>query len=569
MAGKSFPVSIIITAKDAASSVLSGLTGDIRGVTAATEDATQVTERLSAAHGQLEEAQGRLAEITRTVTEAEAQAGEGKALNAEQSKAYMGALQGLEEAEQQVKEAEREVATAQKEHNAQMRQNKAAAAELEGAYKTLGRQAGIMGGLIVGAITASAIAAGKYGEELLRASERTGIAVEDISALRYAAEQAGGTLSDLEMGIAGLSRTAYAVATASREGTRAAIAYEQLGISVRGAGGHLKDTNALFMEVIERLSRVSNETERAAIAQAIFGRGARRLLPMMREGAAGIEEMTERARELGIVWDQEDAQAARNFMNALDDVKRSVGSLGRALIGGGQEAAGFFRTIAEGIGTISEFLEQHPLLAKGLALTGLAFGGAMLAAAGLVTGLITLSSTITALGVISGTTAGAAGLGGLGISAAGVGTAITGTLIPAIVAIAPYAAIAIAAVAAIALAWRDAVVVMETYAERSQRIAQEKEAREKYLTPEQRAEIEGVRPTVGERIRGVFTGGGETGQTLAQARAYQAQGYTIEEMRAMRQGMTVNVIFQGDVYREDDIEGKISRGVSNAMVGAR
>jgi len=551
MAGKSFLVSITIGAKDAASAVLSGISDDLRGVAAASDETTAASERLTAAHEQLQGAQERLADLTRTVTEAEEQAAEGRALNSDQAKAYVGALQGLEEAEAHVTDAEREVTAAQKQHNAAMKQNKVSADELRQAYATLGRQAGILGTAIVGGITASAVAAGKYGQELLEASEKTGIAVEEISALRYAGEQAGVTLSQLETGLGGLARTAVAVATGTRGAEAAAMAYQRLGINVLDAGGNVKDTEALFLEIADALGHVGSNTERAAIAQAIFGISGRELLPLLKDGSAGLEEMTQRARELGIVWEQEDAEAAQAFMQSLTDVKRALGSLGRALLGGDEEARRFFEGLAEGIGTISEFLQQHPTFAKALAGIGIVAGVSLIGVSSLVTGLLGLSATITAVQTIVGALSvggGAASFAGLSASGAGVAATITGSVIPAIVAIAPYAAIAAAAIAAIALAWRDAIVVMETYAERAGRIAQEEAAREKYLTPEQRAEIEGVKPTTRDIISGWFTGGGETGRSLAQARAYQEQGYTLEQQRQM--GQQINVYIGDEKLRE-------------------
>lgn len=727
MAGKSFPVSIIITAKDAASSVLSGLTGDIRGMSDATDEATQVTARLAAAHEGLEEAQGKLADITQILTDAEAQAAENRRLNVEETKAYMGALRGLEEAEQEVKKAEQEVAAAQREHNAVMQQNKQAAEDLKGAYATLGRQAGILGAAIVGGITASAVAAGKYGQELLEFSEKTGIAVEKTSLLRYAAEQSGVTFGQLETAVAGLARTsldsaekrikaaqmaaeaeqkaargtadaraaaaaatersgasaaeatikstrriadarraqtdaarrtaravvdaersieragrrgmsvaearekaarrigdarraearaaertARAIADGHRQTARAADtaadrqvaasrrvvkaqeaegaarrqaarsmreaegAYGSLGIEIRNHEGTLKTSYELFLEVADAVAKETNALKQSAMAQKVFGESGRQLLPLLKEGRAGIEAYAAEAKRLNLIWDRETAEAADRFMDSLSGMKRAVQSLGAALFVGKEGATGLLDSITGLIGGVGGFLREHPMFAKAVAGIGLVAGGALIGVSILTRGVLTLSTSIIALKLVTGTAAGPAGLAGLGISAtragvaaAGAGTAITSTLIPAIVAIAPYAAVAAAAVVMIALAWRDAIVVMETYAERRKRIMQEEEARGKYLTPEQRAEIEGVRPTVGERIRGVFTGGGETGQTLAQHRAFVEQGYSPEELRAMGKQVTVVNHFHGDIYREDDIEGKIARGVTNAMVGAR
>jgi hypothetical protein len=72
-----------------------------------------------------------------------------------------------------------------------------------------------------GTLTAPFIAATKIfadmGDEINKASQRTGIAVEELSALKYAADQSGSSLDDLETSLKHLSKTT----TAAAEGKKA------------------------------------------------------------------------------------------------------------------------------------------------------------------------------------------------------------------------------------------------------------------------------------------------------------------------------------------------------------
>jgi hypothetical protein len=60
-----------------------------------------------------------------------------------------------------------------------------------------------------GTLTAPFIAATKIfadmGDEINKASQRTGIAVEELSALKYAADQSGSSLGDLEVSLKKMS----------------------------------------------------------------------------------------------------------------------------------------------------------------------------------------------------------------------------------------------------------------------------------------------------------------------------------------------------------------------------
>ncbi len=79
-----------------------------------------------------------------------------------------------------------------------------------------------------------------------------------------------------------------------------------------------------FFEIAGAIGDLENATIRAATAQDIFGRAGTQLLPLMAAGADGIKALREEARELGIVFDQEAANAAANFNDALTRLKGAI-----------------------------------------------------------------------------------------------------------------------------------------------------------------------------------------------------------------------------------------------------
>jgi hypothetical protein len=68
----------------------------------------------------------------------------------------------------------------------------------------------------------------------------------------------------------------------------------------------------------------------------VFGKSGTQLIPLMADGAKGIEELEQRARDLGLTWTTVDAKAAEEFGDRLDDlwqvVKRSAATIGSALV---------------------------------------------------------------------------------------------------------------------------------------------------------------------------------------------------------------------------------------------
>ena len=170
------------------------------------------------------------------------------------------------------------------------------------------------------------------GDALDKMSSRVGASVEFLSALSHAAQIGGTDISAMEVGIRRLQRTAF---DAQRGLSTATDAFDALGISVVGADGQLKSTEDLFMESATALSRLTNNTQKAALATVIFGRAGTQLLPMLKDGADGMVAVMEEAHRLGLVMSTEDATAAAELTDAwtrlTSSFKMAVIRIGGAL----------------------------------------------------------------------------------------------------------------------------------------------------------------------------------------------------------------------------------------------
>lgn len=172
-------------------------------------------------------------------------------------------------------------------------------------------------------IGTSAIAAG---DRLDKMSQRTGVAVETLSALEFAASQTGTDLETLEKGFFGLSR----VLDDARDGlSTAALSFEKVGIDIRDLA--TLNPERQFVAVADALSQVADESARGAIAQELFGRAGRQLLPLINQGAEGIARYAKEARELGLVMTTEQATAAAEATDAIDKLQRSTDALTRTI----------------------------------------------------------------------------------------------------------------------------------------------------------------------------------------------------------------------------------------------
>ena len=172
----------------------------------------------------------------------------------------------------------------------------------------------MLGAAIAAPLAAASKMFASMGDSLDKMSTRMGVSVEFLSALGHAAAIGGTDLAAMETEVRRLQRAAY---DASQGLKTQQEAFDALGISVRGADGQLKSTEQLFMQTATALSGVENNTKKAALASILFGRAGTQLLPMLKDGEAGLVGMMEEAKRLGLVLSTEDAAAAAQFTDVM------------------------------------------------------------------------------------------------------------------------------------------------------------------------------------------------------------------------------------------------------------
>ena len=162
------------------------------------------------------------------------------------------------------------------------------------------------------------------GDELHDMSKRTGVAVESLSGLKYAAEKAGSSLEGVATGLKFLGRNM----ADARNGTgEAKDAFKALGISVVDSTGKLKNTEEVFLKLSDKFANMEDGAGKTAIAMQIFGRSGADLIPLLNEGGDGIRKMTDEARKLGITFTTDGAKAADEFNDNMTRLKGNLTGL--------------------------------------------------------------------------------------------------------------------------------------------------------------------------------------------------------------------------------------------------
>jgi hypothetical protein len=229
----------------------------------------------------------------------------------------------------------------------------------------------VAGGALIAPLGLAVHSYTKAGSELQEMSERTGIAVESLSALQYAASQTGASMEQLEKGIH-LSQKLLGSSLGAKT-------FAALGLDI--AKLKALSPEEQFLALAEAISRIPGQVDRAAAAMKVFGKGGASLLPFINLGREGIYRLRAEAQKLGLVMSGEDAAAADHLGDSISRVRqqvlRLVGAVGASLAPALEQ---FGQWLSRTIPQIRQFVEEHRgwiVLAAKAALYTIGLGAAL------------------------------------------------------------------------------------------------------------------------------------------------------------------------------------------------
>lgn len=161
-------------------------------------------------------------------------------------------------------------------------------------------------------------------DQLNETAQKIGIPVEVLSGLKYAAEQSGVEIEQLQTGLGKLIKFQQDAAQGGKDSLRV---FETFGIAIKDVEGNLRGTEEVLREFSDIFKALPDGPEKSALAMQIFGKSGMELIPFLNAGSDGIAEMTDRARELGLVFDAEAGSKADEFGDKLAELEGAVKGL--------------------------------------------------------------------------------------------------------------------------------------------------------------------------------------------------------------------------------------------------
>lgn len=175
---------------------------------------------------------------------------------------------------------------------------------------------------IIDALADLTLEQAKAADETATLSIISGINTETLQELSYAAELVDTDVNTITDSMSKMIRTMNAARNGTEESEEA---YKKLGVRItEGPNKALRDSEAVFFETIDALGRISNETERDALAMTIFGRSARDLNPLIAAGSEKLKELANEAHDTGYVLSDEMLATLTDLDDQMQRFKNST-----------------------------------------------------------------------------------------------------------------------------------------------------------------------------------------------------------------------------------------------------
>lgn len=163
-------------------------------------------------------------------------------------------------------------------------------------------------------VTKESAAAAK---ELEALSLQSGVSAQDLQAFQYAEDFLDVSTDTLTDSLKDLTTKM----SDAKDGNEEVIAmFDQLGVSVTDAGGNLRDSYDVFLDVIDGLGEMSNQAERDALAMGLINENAQKLNPLIEQGSASLKKYADEAENVGYILSNDQLKA----LTAVDEAQNRL-----------------------------------------------------------------------------------------------------------------------------------------------------------------------------------------------------------------------------------------------------
>lgn len=190
---------------------------------------------------------------------------------------------------------------------------------------TAGKVAGVVTGAVTavsGAIAKQATATAKYGDEIDKNSQKMGLSAQTYQEYDYVLTLAGTSMSEMGTGLKTLTNKIGDATAGSKESQEM---FKQLGISMDDLSKMSRED--IFKATIAGLQGMEDSTERASLANDLFGKSGQTLTPLFNTTNEQTQELISNLHEMGGVMSDEAVKSSADFNDSITTFQTALKGL--------------------------------------------------------------------------------------------------------------------------------------------------------------------------------------------------------------------------------------------------
>jgi len=215
--------------------------------------------------------------------------------------------------------------------------------------------------------------AGAWADDIITNATELGMDPETYQSWQYAARFIDTSVETIASSIQDLNK-------GMKNPTEFAETMAGIGVAYQDAAGNARPASAIFWDAIDSLHGMTDESTRAEKATKVFGNDWRKLMPLIEAGSGAWNDMTEQAREVAVV-SNENVQALGGVDDAMQDFSARFDKLKYDALAA---LAPTFQQVAEAMSTAVSALDEFVQSEEGQE----ALAGLNEALAGIITNLV-------------------------------------------------------------------------------------------------------------------------------------------------------------------------------------
>ncbi len=184
-------------------------------------------------------------------------------------------------------------------------------------WQDFGKLAGTAIASLIGGLTAMVAVEINAADEAGRLAKKLGVSSEFITEMGYAAKLSDSDIKTLGSGLLNLSK----ITTAAAGGVKKQQAwFDAIGLSALDAKGKVKSLEQLLPQIADKFAGLKDGPQKAALAMKLFGSAGKELIPLLNEGASGIQKLREEAVRLGLSMSDDATAGAAQLKDQMDQL---------------------------------------------------------------------------------------------------------------------------------------------------------------------------------------------------------------------------------------------------------